>query len=245
MCAVTGTEDLRRAVDEHGWVVVSSPAGGGRPTVSSTVGLTDQSLPELVVLGLPEQVGGALLHELVERELAGFGSPDGVPVPDLLEGGTDPVLIPVVGQVSGVPACEVYGDAVRLRQLAWPDDAGLLPWEPGFAHPDLQPVMGEPPHEGAADLGDWPLPDDPHLQVLSSPAVAEGGADVLLVVCTDDGELRFLDGGSDFDPDAAVVECLHDALARDLTLVDAVRPLLQGQVAERDQVGAAWRIGDW
>jgi hypothetical protein len=251
MCGVTGPDDLRRAVAEHGWVVVTTPARGDRPTVTSTVGLTEQDVPELVVLGLPEEIAGALLHEVAERLLADFGEDDGVPLPDLLDGEGDPTLVTVHGPVVGLPACELYGQDLFLRQLVWPDAEGRLPWHPGFAHPDLQPLMAEPPLPHAqvttasADLPEWPLPDDPHVQVLTSRKVAEQGLPVLLVTCTDDSELWFLDGVSDFDEDAAVVECLHEALERDLTLVDAVRPLQPGQVAERNAVGEPWTLDEW
>jgi len=247
MTTVNGPDDLRRAVAEHGWVLVTEPAGRGRPAVASTVGLTENGTPELVVLGLPEDVGGALLHEVVERHLAGFDDGDGVPLPDLLDG-APPTLLPVHGPVAGLPACELYGARVRLRQLVWPDDEGRLPWHPGFAHPDLQPLLAEPPPAPVtvAEAGqEWPLPDDPHTAVLTSARVARGDAPVLLVECLDDGELRFLDGVSDFEPSRAVLECLHDALERDRTLVDAVRVLQPGQVAERDELGEPWQVEDW
>jgi hypothetical protein len=249
MGGVTDLDDLRSAVRTHGWVVASSPADGARPDTTSTVGLTARGLAELVVLGLPDDVGGALLNELAARIVDGAPTDDGVPLPDLLDGAAAPVLLTVDGAVAGVPACEVY-DEVRLRQLVWPDADGRFPWHPGFAHPDLQPLMADPPptpapHVDAAPPAEWPLDDDPHRAVLTSRHVAESGSVVLMVVHTEEGELRFLDGASDFDPTAAVAECLHDALARDLTLAEAVRPLQPGRVAERDGQDDAWRFDDW
>lgn len=221
-------ESLRRAVVEHGWVVVSTPAQGSRPAVSSTVGLTGRGLAELVVVGLPEQVGGALVHDVAARLVDGRRLPDGVPLPDLVDGGA-PVLATVAGAVAGVPACDVYGDAVRLRQLAWPDEDGRLPWQPGFAHPDLQPALATGP-------------DDPHTQVLTSRRVAAG--EPALMVVRDEG-LRLLDGTSDFDPDAAVLECLHDALDRDPTLAEALAAVGEGEMAGRDAPGGAWSVEPW
>jgi hypothetical protein len=248
MGGVTDLDDLRSAVRTHGWVVVSSPADGVRPDTTSTVGLTERGLPELVVLGLPADVGGALLNELVGRVVDGAAPDDGTPVPGLLDAGA-PVLLTVDGAVAGLPACEVY-DEVALRQLVWPDADGRFPWHPGFAHPDLQPLMADPPAAAAPRVdaalpAEWPLDDDPHRAVLTSRQVAEGGSVVRMVVHTEEGELRFLDGASDFDPAAAVAECLHDALARDLTLAEAVRPLQPGQVAEREGTDDAWRVDDW
>ena len=54
------TEQLRQAVDAHGFVVVREPEAPGAPPASSTAGLTASGLPELVVLGLPAEVAHAL-----------------------------------------------------------------------------------------------------------------------------------------------------------------------------------------
>jgi hypothetical protein len=244
MGVMTGSSDLAAAVGRHGWVLVSTPAGGRRPAMTSTVGLTAQGLPELVVLGLPEQVAGPLLHEVAERCLADVVEPDGEPVGGLVEG-PPPVLLGVDGVVAGLPAGELYGDAVRVRQLVWADDTGHLPWHPGWRDPSAQPLLGAPPaptvHVAQELPQEWPLDDDPHLQVLTSRRAA-AGAPVLLVLRDDGGGLRFLDGESDFDPRAAVLECLHEALERDLTLVDGVRLIEAGGVAERDAVGAPWQL---
>lgn len=226
------SEDLRRAVDEHGWVVVPDRAGGV-PT-SSTVGLTASGLPELVVLGLPDDVAHTLLDEVARRLLDGLAVADGEPLDDLLDGPA-PVLV-TARSSAGAPATALYGELARLRQLVWRDAAGRLPWQEG-ADAAAQPLLGPPPQ--------WPLEEDPHSQVLTSRRVAEEGAPVLVVVRTDDGELHFLDGASDFDPDRAHLECLHDALERDLSLLGAVRPLGDGEAAERDAPGEPWRVSPW
>ena len=224
------TEQLRQAVDAHGFVVVREPEA----EASSTAGLTASGLPELVVLGLPAEVAHALLDELARRLLAGEDPDDGAPLPDLLEGPA-PVLLTVTTPVDGSPAAGLYGELVRMRQLVWPDPEGRLPWHEG-ADTAAQPLLGTPP--------EWPLEEDPHLQVLTSRPVALDGQPVLLVQRTDDGELRFLDGTSDFDPDRAAVECLHDALERDLSLLAAVRLVAEGETAERDDLGAPWTLSD-
>ena len=233
--------DLRRALEEHGWLVVDSPDGA-----ASTVGLTARGLPELVVLGLPSDVGGALLRELAERlldgDLAADDVADGDPVEGLLEG-RPPVLLTVPRDLPS-PAAEVYG-TVRLRQLVWPDADGRMPWDDGFAHPDLQPLLGDPPVGPVAldpDADPWPLPEDPHLQVLSSRAVVEQDAPVLVVERTPTGDLHFLDDVSDFFPARAVVECLHEALERDRSLLEPVRRLADGTAAVRDAAGGVWEV---
>ncbi|HWG93972.1 MAG TPA: DUF4262 domain-containing protein [Mycobacteriales bacterium] len=231
---------LREAVAASGWVVVDGPGDA-----ASTAGLTARGLPELVVLGLPAETGGALLHALGTRLAAGERLVDGEPVPGLLDG-PPPVLVRVTAPVPA-PATELYDDVV-LRQLVWPDAEGRYPWHAGFAHD--QPVLGPPPPppvslaEAGTALPSWPLAEDPHTPVLTARPVA-AGAPALLVLRDDDGGLRLLDGESDFDPSAAVEECLHDAVDRDPSLVAAVAAVEPGQAAERDAAGDPWTVADW
>ena len=84
--------------------------------------------------------------------------------------------------------------------------------------------------------------DDPHTQVLTSRRVAAGWP--VLMVVRDEG-LRLLDGTSDFDPDTALVECLHDALERDASLAEAVAALGEGEMAGRDAPGRQWEVEPW
>lgn len=220
--------DLVAALEEHDWLVVHGPGAA-----SSTAGLARQDLPELVVLGLPPEVGGALLHELAEHLLAGEPVPDEQPLGWLVEGGRPPVLLPVPTPPE-MPAVQALGRPVQVRQLVWADDAGRMPWEPG-ADATGQPLLGPPPL-------DWPLPDDPHLPVLVSGRVVHDALPVLRVLCSETGDLAFTDGVSDFDPATAVTECLHDTVARDLSLIEAVAPLEPSSVAERERPGTPWRV---
>jgi hypothetical protein len=238
-----GVDELHSAVAEHGWLVVSGPLGDALPQVTSTVGLTARGLPELAVSGLDADTGGALLHELAGRLADGEVVEDGAPVHDLLDG-ADPCLDEPVRPAVALPAGDLYGDAVVVRQLVWPDAEGRLPGEPGFAHPALQPLLpGEPlvaPDDGLPSQ--WPLQHDPHTEVRSARPVVEQGLPVLLVLRDPDGGWWFLDGVSDLVEDEAVAECLHDSLERDLTLVDAVARLEPGDEADRDRRGTPWRV---
>jgi hypothetical protein len=238
-------DELHRAVQEHGWLVVSGSLGQKLPQVTTTVGLTARGLPELAVAGLDASTAGALLHELAGRLASGQVVGDGAPVRDLLVSGADPCLDEPVRPSVPLPAADLYGSAVVVRQLVWPDEQGRLPGDPGFAHGDQQPLLpGDPLEAPADDLPrEWPLALDPHTEVRSSRPVAELGLPVL-VVCRDvDGSWLFLDGVSDFVEEQAVTECLHDALERDLSLVDAAAVLTPGDEAERDRPGLPWRFG--
>jgi len=97
------------------------------------------------------------LFGLVADALAGGTElPVGPPFIGLLDGGQPCAFLPVdaalsVGMFPSLAEHHVLAkqspDAFRMVQLAWPDPAGKLPWEPGFA-PDLMPVqllLGDPP----------------------------------------------------------------------------------------------------
>lgn len=239
-------DDLRREVQRHGWLLVTADLGDGLVQITTTVGLTARGLPELAVAGLDADTGGALLHELAGRLAAGEVVDDGAPVPGLLAAGADPRLHEPVRAHVRLPAADLYGTAVVVRQLVWADAAGRLPDDPDFAHAELQPLLPGSPLD-APDDGlprEWPLPHDPHARAVTSRGVAEQGLPVLVACRDDDGGWLFLDGVSDFVEEHAVAECLHDALERDLTLVDVAARLQPGDEAERDRPGLPWRFDE-
>ena len=183
-------QDLHRAVEEHGWLVVTAPLGEGLPDATSTVGLTAQGLPELAVVGLGHSVGGALLHEVATRLTSGQVLPDGEPVPGLVDTGADPCLDEPVRPHVLLPAADLYGDDVAVRQLVWADAEGRLPGDEQFAHTEQQPLVPGDPLGAAGDAEateddaaavtdddlprEWPLPHDPHTPVLTSRPAYEG-----------------------------------------------------------------------
>jgi hypothetical protein len=236
-----GPDDLHREVAQHGWLVVSAPLGQALPEATSTVGLTARGLPELVVVGLPDVVGGALLHELAGRLAAGRPLPDGEPVPDLVQGPA-PVLEQPVRPLVPLPAGDLYGAAVVVRQLLWADAEGRLPGDGGFSHADLQlRLPAEPVDAPQDDLPrEWPLPLDPHTPVRTSSPVARLGRPVLQVHRDVDGGWLFLEGFAAAGG-PGVAECLHDALERDLSLVEVAGRLGPGEGADRDRPGLPWR----
>jgi len=240
---IVPVDALHRAVQEHGWLVVSGSLGDARTRVTTTVGLTARGLPELAVAGLDADTGGALLHELAGRLAGGQLVDDGAPVRDLLASGADPCLDEPVRPALTLPAADLYGEAVVVRQLVWADAEGRLPGDPGFAHADLQPLLAGEPVEAPQDElpREWPLRLDPHTEVRSSRPVAELAWPVLVVCRDDDGGWLFLDGASDYVDRHSVGECLHDALERDLTLIDVAAQLEPGDTAERDRPGLPWR----
>lgn len=127
------------------------------PTYSYTVGLEDRfGFPEVCIFGLKPVACRGLFAMVVDALAGGTEFPVGAAFIGLLDSGQACGFLPVdaTAAVGMFPALAehhtVAGDApdgFELVQLAWPDPAGNLPWEPGF-DPRLAPaqlLLGEPP----------------------------------------------------------------------------------------------------
>ena len=127
------------------------------PRYAYTIGLEDHvGFPEVCLFGLSPSACRGLFGLVVEALVAGAQLPVGAPFIGLLDGGQPCALLEVdaAASVGLFPALAEHHtlageapDAFRMVQLAWPDPAGALPWEPHFA-PDLAPVqllLGDPP----------------------------------------------------------------------------------------------------
>lgn len=82
----------REGVEQHGWLVFDIPPDeprghrDGAPGFQFTVGLTQRDLPEMIVYGLPEDAGMAILNDLADRLIAGESFSDGQPFECLVHG---------------------------------------------------------------------------------------------------------------------------------------------------------------
>lgn len=137
-------DDLRAKTDAHGWAIRNVSGSDPARCLSYTVGLTAHGHPEVVMTGLPPEVGTAFLNivgEIVVREGGRFAA--GEVTMELADGPAMPVL-PVLDKTDLTAMEAVYGDVPAL-QIVWTDSAGRLPWEPGYANPaGLQRLLG--PH---------------------------------------------------------------------------------------------------
>jgi hypothetical protein len=84
-CTCGDAEHFRRRIDECGWLVVTVPAEDDEPwNFHYTAGLTERGLPELIVSGLPADVGGDVLNLLASRLAEGDVIRDGMPIADFV-----------------------------------------------------------------------------------------------------------------------------------------------------------------
>jgi hypothetical protein len=128
-------------IDRFGWAVQSVEGDRLHAPFAYTVGLTLRGLPELAVTGLGGRASAGLLNEFadefVHRRVPAPG--ERIPLGDgrALEMVCVPhpeaylfTAISLFEQPEG--ARDALPQAVRGLQLAWSDERGRWPWEPGF-----------------------------------------------------------------------------------------------------------------
>lgn len=148
-------------LEQEGWAMDAVRARADldpqMPTYSYTVGFEDRfGFPEVCVFGLKPVTCRGLFDMVADALAGGTEFPVGPAFIGLLDGGQPSAFLPVdaAGAIAMFPSIAEHHtlagqapDAYRLVQLAWPDPAGALPWEPNFS-PRLAPVqllLGEPP----------------------------------------------------------------------------------------------------
>ncbi len=135
-------DDLRDKIAAFGWAVRNIADPDPAKCLSYTVGLTAHDHPEVVMTGLPPEVGHAFLNivgEIVVREGGRFVA--GEATTELADGPAMPVL-EVLNKTALTAVEAIYGDVPAL-QIVWTDSGGRLPWEPGYANPlGSQPLLG-------------------------------------------------------------------------------------------------------
>lgn len=136
-------DDLRAKIDTYGWAVRNVSDSDPAKCLSYTIGLTAHAHPEVVMTGLPPEVGTAFLNivgEIVVREGGRFTA--GEATTELADGPAMPVLA-VLDKTDLTAVDAIYGDVPAL-QIVWTDSAGRLPWEPGYANPPgSQRLLGQ------------------------------------------------------------------------------------------------------
>ena len=127
------------------------------PRYAYTIGVEERfGFPEICIFGLSPVACRGLFGLILEAVAGGTDLPIGAAFMGLLDGGQPSAFLPVdaTTSVAMFPALAEHHrlakepeDAFTMVQFAWPDPAGNLPWEPGFAD-QLAPVqllLGDPP----------------------------------------------------------------------------------------------------
>jgi uncharacterized protein DUF4262 len=208
------TDPLAGHVARRGWGVVSVPPEGRRPAYAFTVGLWHSfSHAEASVFGRDEDEMARWL-DIVGREVktGRVLLPDrlGDDVVGTVEVFPRPALASWHRHLFGAALAFYRGQPVPMLQLVWPDRQGVLPWEPGCADECLsaQPRLWDRVTAAPAPDG-WPFPVSPDALVLTTKAIAFGGAPVVGVVHDEEGEWQFLDDPAVDMKDLTIVHLAH------------------------------------
>ncbi len=134
---------LRATIAEHGWAVIYVP--DDHPAIHYTVGLTEHDLPELILFGCDETLGGNLVNDLAVLLVDGRTFADGDPIQELTEGAVKLELHTTTKEAPAGLARLLYGQDVHLRQLVLPDVAGRMPWQPESHDAFAQQLLFDPP----------------------------------------------------------------------------------------------------
>jgi hypothetical protein len=134
-------ERVQAAIASHGFGIVSVLGSARSAEFSYTVGLTEQLLPELIVMAVRPPHAVRLLDIWAQYLLEKSAVLPG----ETLE--TGPWLLEAVSverpQEHLLIADSLYGEQVRALQLVWADAAGRWPWDPRHrARRSGQPVLG-------------------------------------------------------------------------------------------------------
>ena len=141
---LTAEAYLQRVCDRlmHERFLVQGVRGSARQAeFSYTVGLTSHGLPELLVAGMRSTAAHQLLESwgtyLLDQSLV-------LPGETLCSGPFAMEAIEVERPEEHLRiAVAIYGPEVRALQLAWADDRGRWPWQPGHrARRAGQPLLG-------------------------------------------------------------------------------------------------------
>ena len=121
-----------------GFAYICVSQEGRTPPFAYTIGLTETyGCPELLIFGVGQQVANAVFHGMVEKMKTGARFADGDVVTQVLN---VPCAIKAVSGEAAHPfvlnvTSRYNGGAHSLafQQVVYPDQAGLYPWEIGYA----------------------------------------------------------------------------------------------------------------
>jgi hypothetical protein len=211
------TDTLSAAVARRGWTVVSVPDDGPRDGVGAyayTVGLwhsfahAEASVfgrDELEMVRWLDTVGGQ-----VESGRVLHPDRQGDDVLGPVEVFPRPALASWHRHLFGAAMAFYRGQPVPMLQLVWPDERGVLPWEPDCAEGcrAVQPWLWDRVTAAPAPAG-WPFPVSPDALVLTTKAIAFDGAAVSGIVHDEEGEWQFLDDPAVDMEDLTIVHLAH------------------------------------
>lgn len=157
----------RSIIKEIGWTVMAVFGTPNQPGFAYTVGLSDHSQPELMVIGLPPQTAHYVLNKMAKMATGNsLPNPRGLVhevtnTPLSLRQDDDEATMGELCRFAQQWSEEQRGRPCRIMQVIYPDEAGKFPWEAG-CDPTVRDIQ-DPALLAAAQRGEDPYPR-PRLQ---------------------------------------------------------------------------------
>ena len=129
-------------VAKYGWHVTGVFQGEDTPPFTYTVGAWDQALPELLIVGLPYQSGGAILNDILNAARKGLELKEGVAYTEFanfplylkaltLEQAQGWTTMAFTYHTKGKGKANSK-DPFLVMQVVYPDRQGRYPWDDGY-----------------------------------------------------------------------------------------------------------------
>jgi hypothetical protein len=254
-------DDEKKLIDDiekHGCHIIQVRAEDGFPGWSYTVGLTDLlGCPEIIVIGLKNEVAHWLLNECSRRLQAGVKVENGSRVEELLvtvECEFRSVERKWLKQTMGYAVWFYGGDDFEVLQCVYPDHVNRFPSEADFdsewrarqpllfAHALSSTVEAEfwAANDPQSSLHNWKFVDPPHTGVYTTKRVMSGDDPITRVFHdVEDGAWQFHGPPESKAEDLAYV-CFHHIVDKDLSITE-LADLPVGWSAWRDDVSGPWQ----
>jgi hypothetical protein len=127
----------REIIQRVGWTVMMVMGNERQPSFAYTVGLSDHSQPELMVIGLPPESAHFILNGMAKKALANLlPNPRGLVhevanMPLSLRQDDDEGTMGEICRFAQQWSQEQRGLPCGVTQVIFPDEAGRFPWELG------------------------------------------------------------------------------------------------------------------
>jgi hypothetical protein len=230
---------FKEDIEKFGWSVVMIKETDYLPAFAYTIGIWEKyGKPEIIAFGLDTETLQILVNDAGDIIKSGLEIILKKKYDNILEN-LDVQFIEVnennISDYFGY-AIEYYGSKhFPAMQLVWPDHLNKFPWDVNF-ETDLfyrQPLLDR--------NMDFKFLEDKNLGVFTTKQFIEESKPIVRVTHDEDGDWQFLtDEASLTEPRLVHLSFMTN---KDKTLNDVFQ-LQYGQSAERDFIGASWRIAE-
>ena len=201
-------------IDKFGLQIIMVDSTSYLPSFAYSIGLTQTyGHPEVICLGLPNNLGHAIINDVAAIIRGGATIKTGAIYTEIFEGSSATFLkvdARNIGDYFGA-ALNYYGDKrFDALQLVWTDRNDKFPWEENF---EAEFIYMQPLLDRNAE---FKFREPKHLGVFTTRQWLELGAPILRVVHDSEGDWQFLTG--DQLPEDIRLVALAQIILKDVTL---------------------------